>query len=240
MVDFQRARKPEEKDERRRAILLAARDLAREVGARELSLNELGRRSGVSKPNIYRYFESREEVLFRLFVHELEEIVGEVDESLGAAPGGVPEVAARLAQAYLARPLFCQLLGMVSETLEHNLSPAAIASGKAEMGALFARVVAALTRALPWLTEADAAWASQSIALYVAALWPAAHPSCAAAEVLGRPEFAAMKPDARRDLGRFVEVLLSGLEALQTAGAAAPRAPVRASLPARAPRPRRG
>ena len=93
MTRFQRARKPEEKDERRRAILLAARDLAREVGARELSLNELGRRSGVSKPNIYRYFESREEVLFRLFVHELEEVVGEVEESLGSAPADVPEIA---------------------------------------------------------------------------------------------------------------------------------------------------
>ena len=217
MTRFQRARKPEEKDERRRAILLAARDLAREVGARELSLNELGRRSGVSKPNIYRYFESREEVLFRLFVHELEEVVGQVEESLGAAPADVPEIAARLTRVYLAHPLFCQLLGMMSETIEHNLSVEAIAAGKAEMATLLARVAGALARALPWLSAADATWASHATALYVAALWPAAHPSCAAAEVLGRPEFAAMKPDAPRDLGRLVEVLLSGLAALAAA-----------------------
>ena len=214
MTPFQRARKPEEKDERRQAILLAARDLAREVGVRDLSLNELGRRSGVSKPNIYRYFESLEEVLFRLFIHELEEVVEEVDASLGAAAGDVPSVAAQLTRVYLARPLFCQLLGMMSATIEHNLSVETIASGKAEMYTLFARVVEALARALPWLSAADAAWASQSIALYVAALWPAANPSCAAVEVLGRPEFAALKPDAARDLGRFVEVLLTGLAAL--------------------------
>ncbi len=224
MTVFQRARKPEEKDERRRAILLAARDLASEVGARELSLNELGRRSGVSKPNIYRYFESREEVLFRLFIHELEEVVSEVDETLGAVKADVPSVAAFFTRVYLARPLFCQLLGMMSETIEHNLGVETIAAGKAEMNALFARVVGALARALPWLSEADALWASQSIALYVAALWPATHPSPAAAEVLARAEFCALQPDAARDLGRLVEVLLTGLEALNRSRSAVPTA----------------
>src|SRR3954464_1120699 len=70
MAGFHRGRKPEDKEVRRRAILDAARELAREAGAFDLSLNELGRRSGVSKPNIYRYFESREDILFQLYLAE--------------------------------------------------------------------------------------------------------------------------------------------------------------------------
>jgi AcrR family transcriptional regulator len=214
MSRFQRARKPEEKELRRKAILRSARELAREVGPIELSLNELGRRSGVSKPNIYRYFESREEILLSLFVAELEELVVHLEAGLGEQNDDVREVAACVAHAYLARPLLCQLLGMVSSILEHNLSVEAIAEAKTEIHALAFRASSALARALPWLSSFDAGWCAHSVALYVAGLWPAAHPSRNAAEVAARPEFAALKPDAGRDLRRFVQVMLSGLECL--------------------------
>src|SRR5258706_10967542 len=110
MPKFQRARKPEEKEVRRRAILRAARALAREVGPIELSLNEVGRRSGVSKPNIYRYFESKEEILLRIFASELEDLVADVEAAFAKLDGGVPAVASCIAREYLRRPLLCQLL----------------------------------------------------------------------------------------------------------------------------------
>jgi AcrR family transcriptional regulator len=212
MRRFERARKPEEKELRRRAILTAARELAREVGPIELGLNELGRRSGVSKPNIYRYFESREEVLLRLFIAELTDVVAEIEEWLLTCENDLRGVSLCLTRAYLSRKLFCQLLGMVSSILEHNLSPEVIASCKTEVQALSAKISAALRLALPWLSVTDANWAEHSIALYASGLWPAANPSKNAAEVLARPEFQAMKPNAAKDLGRFIEVLLLGLQ----------------------------
>jgi AcrR family transcriptional regulator len=212
MPRFQRARKPEEKEIRRRAILQAARDLAREVGPIELGLNELGRRSGVSKPNIYRYFESREEILLRLYVAELVEMVGQLEARL--RPGfEIPAVAAVVAREHLSRPLLCQLSGMAASILEHNISADTIAAVKTEMLSLLARAVTALRRSLPWLSEADAAFALQAIESQLAALWPAANPSRAAREVLSRPEFAALCADAGRDFPRFIEVFLAGLRA---------------------------
>jgi AcrR family transcriptional regulator len=71
---FTRARRPEEKEVRRQQILTAARTLLAERGVSELSLNELARRSRVSKPNVYRYFESREDVLLQLWVDEVREL----------------------------------------------------------------------------------------------------------------------------------------------------------------------
>jgi AcrR family transcriptional regulator len=210
---FRRARKPEEKDQRRGAILAAARTLAREVGPIELSLNELGRRSGVSKPNIYRYFESREEILLHLFVAELDELTSALEAELAPRELSIGKLTATIVREFLARPLFCQLLGMVASILEHNLSAEAIALAKRDMHGHSARAAAALGHALPWLTPEDAAWLTQTIALYVAGLWPATHPSKAAAEVMARPEFAPFRPDAARDLERFVELLLYGLEA---------------------------
>jgi len=216
MPRFQRARKPEEKEVRRRAILEAARDLAREVGPMDLGLNALGRRSGVSKPNIYRYFESREDVLLRLYTAELAEVVTALEARLGA-DREIAEVASLLASEHLARPLLCQLAGMVSSILEHNLSAEAIASSKADMLALVPRAVGALRRALPWLDVDDAWFALRAVELHLAALWPMANPSRAAREVLSRPEFAVMIVDAGRDYPRFVEVLLEGLRAKPSA-----------------------
>jgi hypothetical protein len=104
---------------------------------------------------------------------------------------------------------------MVTSILEHNLSVDAIAESKARMVDLSMGAAAAMVRVMPWLDPLDAAWAVQAIALYVAGLWPAAHPSQAAVEVLSRPEFASFKPVAERDLTRFVEVLLAGLDAMK-------------------------
>lgn len=213
MTRFLRARQPEQKDERRRAILEAARALAREVGAIELSLNELGRRSGVSKPNIYRYFESREDVLLQLFVLELEDVVAAIEGGLAKknVRGDQKKIASCLVRAFLDRPLFCELLVIVAAILEHNLSVKAIASSKAEVIQGTVRVADALRSVLPGLSAAKALWATQTIAFYVAGLWPHAYPSANADEVLGRPEFAGFKPKAERDLVMFVRVLLAGM-----------------------------
>jgi AcrR family transcriptional regulator len=235
MPRFQRARKPEEKEVRRHAILQAARDLAREAGPMALGLNELGRRSGVSKPNIYRYFESREEILLRLYVEELVAAVESLEARL--RPGlDVPAVAAIVAREHLSRPLLCQLAGMAASILEHNMTAETIAAVKGQLLSVVPRAAAALRRALPWLSEADAGFALQAIELQLAALWPAANPSRAAREVLSRPEFAALCADAGRDFPRFIEVLLAGLragaefEALSGRGNSAGRLPERASL----------
>jgi AcrR family transcriptional regulator len=220
MARFQRARKPEEKEVRRHAILQAARDLAREVGPIALGLNELGRRSGVSKSNIYRYFESREEILLRLYVEELVELVQALEARL--RPGlDVAGVAAAVAREHLSRPLLCQLAGMAASILEHNMAADTIAAVKGQLLPVLPQAVAALRRPLPWLSEADAGFAMQAIELQLAALWPAANPSRAAREVLSRPEFAALCADAGRDFPRFIEVLLAGLRA--RASAPAPR-----------------
>ena len=76
---------------------------------------------------------------------------------------------------------------MTAAILEHNVSVAAIANAKGLILAHLTRLQTALSQALPWLTPSEAAWAAQASAHYVAGLWPAAHPSPAAAEVLAPP-----------------------------------------------------
>ncbi len=209
---FQRARKPEEKEIRRQAILKAARRLMSEVGSVELSLTELARRSGVSKPNIYRYFESREEVLLHVWVEEVRELSNRLDASFAAVPvGDIAATAKAIVAAFAAQPRLCELTSIVSPVLERNLSADAIVGAKRTLAGLSLRIGQLLHERLPSISLDDCAWAASAAGIYVAGIWPAANPGPVAAEVFARPDLAGMKPAFTRDFTRFLEVLFSGL-----------------------------
>src|ERR1700744_906315 len=63
---YQRARRPEQKLERRDAILGAARELARQGGVRTVSLADIRARVGIHKSALLRYFETREQIFLEL------------------------------------------------------------------------------------------------------------------------------------------------------------------------------
>jgi len=77
---FQRARSPERKQLRRMAILQAASDVLARDGIEATSLNAIARQAGMVKSNIYRYFESREEILLRLMLLDLSDLNGDLEK----------------------------------------------------------------------------------------------------------------------------------------------------------------
>src|ERR1700749_3228014 len=92
----QRARRPEQKEQRREAILAAAADLARRDGVRAVSLSEIARAVGIHKSALLRYFETREQIFLELTAREWREWEAEVTAELGeiAASDGTPAAAA--------------------------------------------------------------------------------------------------------------------------------------------------
>ncbi len=62
---FRRARSPARKALRRAALLRAAAELVDADGPEGVSLAAIAARAGGAKSNVYRYFESREEILAR-------------------------------------------------------------------------------------------------------------------------------------------------------------------------------
>jgi TetR/AcrR family transcriptional regulator len=217
---FQRARKPEEKELRRQAILKAARRLMDEVGSIDVGLNELARRSGVSKPNIYRYFESREEVLLHVWIDEARDFCDRLQEAFaGVAVGDAAATARAIAAAFAAQPRMAELMAIVAPVLERNLSVAAIVTGRRTLADLGLRIAMLLHGRLPALPLEECAWAASAIGTYVAGIWPTVHPGPAAAEALARPELASASPVFERDVPRFIEVLFAGLLRVPRPGA---------------------
>lgn len=183
-----------------------------EIGSVELSLSELARRSGISKPNIYRYFESREEVLLQVWIEEVRELTDRLDASFATVPvGDIAATAAAIAAAFAAQPSLCELTSIVSPVLERNLSADAIVAAKRTLLGLSLRIGQLLHERLPSLSLEDCVWAAAAAGTYVAGAWPAANPGPVAAEVFAHPELAGTKPVFTRDFTRFLEVIFTGL-----------------------------
>jgi TetR/AcrR family transcriptional regulator len=209
---FQRARKPQEQQLRRDAILAAASELFDIEGPQGTGLNAIAARAAFTKSNVYRYFESREEVLMSLFLIEFESFVSDFETRSAACPAGdIDALAAISANTFVAHPRFCTFIGILTSVLEQNVSVEKIIALKRAVTVLNRRITAAVSAKLPTATPADCGWAVAMVATLVAGMWPNVTPSAAAAEVLAMPEFEYLKPRPERDLTRAIAALFAAI-----------------------------
>lgn len=210
---FQRARRPEQKEERRLHLLETAKVALHggmEVG--ELGLNELARQAQMTKSNVYRYFENREALLLALLEEESAQWGSELGRRLAAIPHATAEQIAReFAGASAAYPLMCRLLSVLPSIIEHNVSPERLVEFKLGSLSLLADVAAQLHQIAP--TSSLAAYVSflrLAMALMIG-LWPLSHPAEALDGVLSQPELQPLRYDFESDLAAGLVLLLQGL-----------------------------
>jgi TetR/AcrR family transcriptional regulator len=209
---FQRARKPEEIEARRETLLAAAAELFDAEGPMGAGLNAIAARAGFTKSNVYRYFESREQVLLELFLAEAERLIPALGAQIAAVPeGDVTALAAALANCFGANVRFGHLSAILVSVLEANVSEDTLIAVKRKMVSQAHLVGTALMDKLPGTRLADCLWAFTMVGTLASGMWPGARPSPTAARVLAREEFAAMKPDIGRDLERAAAALLNAI-----------------------------
>lgn len=68
------------RDERQDAILEAAQKLISDNGVDSVTMKELAKKTGLSRPAIYQYFASREHILAELVINEIADLSNAVDE----------------------------------------------------------------------------------------------------------------------------------------------------------------
>ncbi|HEY1971361.1 MAG TPA: TetR family transcriptional regulator [Pseudonocardia sp.] len=206
---FRRARRPEQVEARRAAILDAAVALLRERPISEISLRELSARVGLAKSNVLRYFDSREaiflEVLDQFWTEWLDDLQVRLAEPgpAGADFARERELAGILAAELAARPLLCELIASMGGVLERNISPDFARGFKQRAMANTARLAALAEGWLPGLTAAGAAHFAAMVGVVIGGVWPYVNPTeavAAAIAELGCPSirdlFADMLTDA--------------------------------------------
>lgn len=217
-MGFQRARTEEQREVRRRAILDMASAMLDEMPVAAVTLNELSRRVGLAKPNVLRYFESREAVLLELLDHFLQEwltqLAGElaagVDRSLPLA-GRAVAVVEILSRTLSGRAVLCDLFGAQGSVLEHNVSVEVVARYKRASLERLTTMAGLLREHLPEL-GADAEFYSLQTLLTAAALaaYSAPPPSLRAAYE-AEPDLARFHLDPKDYLRQALTATLLGV-----------------------------
>jgi AcrR family transcriptional regulator len=210
---FRRARKPDEKALRRKAILDAAAALFVTKGLDGVSLNAVARRAGIAKSNVYRYFETREAIFLALLDEDLTAWVAALEAALAPLSGDAdPRAVARvLAQTLVAAPRSCALEAAVTTVFEQNTSEELIASHKRHVLRIGVRLGNALRAALPSLPAPAVGPLLRYVHAAIAGLYPLANPAPAAARAMQDPQLAVLRCDFAEDLEAMLAAVLTSL-----------------------------
>ncbi|HEY5398184.1 MAG TPA: TetR family transcriptional regulator [Trebonia sp.] len=217
---FLRARRPEQKQQRRDDILTAARELALAEGVRAVSLAGIAARAGIDKSALLRYFETREQIFLELTAREWPAWVQALHDGLdGAVPAaaeaggpGPSLVADVVARSFGDRPLFCDLLAHTPLNLERNVSPEAVRGYKLISLAAVGEAADVVHRVLPDLTERECREFISALASLAGTVWQIANPVPALAALFAAdPALANACVDLVPRLRRTGEILLAGL-----------------------------
>lgn len=209
---WKRARKPEQKAERIDAILEAAGVLLEENGLEGTGLNAIARQAGLSKPNLYVYFESREAILLQLLLQESAAWAKSFKRRLDQIEtGNVDAVAQAFADSLARRRRFCTLSASLASVFEHNVGPETVAEFKREFLVIVQPSVSAMSEVLPGLSDEDSFWALAMLVMSATGSWAHCHPSPSVEAVLKQPDFVHMKFEFKETISRLAACFLGGL-----------------------------
>ncbi|WP_326835633.1 TetR/AcrR family transcriptional regulator [Amycolatopsis rhabdoformis] len=211
--DFQRARRPEHKEQRREAILAAARLLATRDGVRSVTLGDIAGEVGVHKSALLRYFETREEIYLHLTAAGWRDWAAALHTALDGATGAsTAEVAGTLAQSLHERPLFCDLLAHAPMTLERHVSLESVRAFKLSALDAVEDIAALLARVLPGLDSVSGRNVVATVTSLGATLWQASHPPDTLAQLYREdPRLGHAVVDFTPRLRLLTEAVLVGL-----------------------------
>lgn len=112
---------PELINERRETIINACEELYQTMSFREISLKEIGKNVPFSRPTIYNYFETKEEIFLALFEREYRSWNRDLEAILnGQEELASEELADRIAMSLTKRKQLLKLLSMNNYDMEEN------------------------------------------------------------------------------------------------------------------------
>ena len=112
---------PELTQTRKNEIVSACEKLFQTMSFREITIKEIAEETSFTRPSIYNYFETKEEIFLALFQKEYEAFAGELDLLCQRDDAlSLDELASALAQALAKRAMLLKLLSMNLYDMEEN------------------------------------------------------------------------------------------------------------------------
>ena len=147
---------PELIGERREEILNVCERLYQTMHFKDVTIKEIGKETTFSRPTIYNYFESKEEIFLGLFEREYLSWTAELEEMCEEAAGLSREgLAEKIAGSLEKRGLLLKLLAVNLYDMEENSRMERLVSFKTAYGKSREALARLIHTAYPNLTEAE-------------------------------------------------------------------------------------
>ena len=147
---------PEEIARKREEIVDACEHLYQTMSFKEITLKEISKITSFSRPTIYNYFETKEEIFLALFKREYDRwnenltVIFEENEQLTKV-----QLAEKIAQSLAERQQLLKLLSMNNYDMEANSRQELLTSFKESYGNSLSRMSMLLTKFCPDMSVTD-------------------------------------------------------------------------------------
>ena len=195
---------PELISERREEIVSACEKLYQTMSFREITLKEIGNEVPFSRPTIYNYFQTKEEIFLALFEREYRTWTQDL-EKIGKKDVNAEELAEEVAKSLEKRALMLRLLSVNLYDMEENSRIERLVEFKKAYCASVEAFDALLQKALPDQSEQERRETLVTAFEFIHGVYPYAHAT--------KKQIEAMKEaGCRYDKKSIYELSLVGLK----------------------------
>ena len=147
---------PELIAQRREEIISACEKLYQTMSFKEITLKEIGNETSFSRPAIYNYFQTKEEIFLALYELEYRRWNRDLEKILAEeTPLSRAQVAERIARSLEKREQLLKLLSMNNYDMEANSRPELLTTFKAAYGRSMANIRGILARFCPEISGGE-------------------------------------------------------------------------------------
>jgi AcrR family transcriptional regulator len=208
-----RARKSEEKQERRELLLTSASALFERHGFAGVTMAEIAREAGLAKGTVYLYFKTKEELFLALLDRELDRWSLAMAEALSQRQTWRPaQLAAAAAQALEERHLLRKLLALMGSVLEHNVDYESALAFKEGLARRAWASGALLESVFPFLDQGEGTHLLLRLYGLAIGLQQIAEPAPIMQEVLALPNLADFRISFRTSFEEGARHMLEGMQ----------------------------
>ena len=209
---WQRARSPDQISQRTATILEAAGEVFSEMPYEKVTMRLIANRANFTRSNLYRYFNTREEIFLTLFQTDVDAWMNEMNDSFNLSSSvSIDSFVSLWTDILLRQKRLLRLSPLLAISLEKHVTERVYRDFKISLKDMALSVFPVLKKALSGFNkEAIGGFLLFNLAL-VAGAWPMSQYSEMQRSVLSEPDLSWMKMDFKNFLQKSIAAYLRGI-----------------------------
>ncbi len=196
-------------NQRRTEILDACAKLYEEKGFKDMTVKDISHETSFSRPSIYNYFETKEEIFLGLLGREAEEWINSLNGLLDcedAVP--IKELTGRIADTLAERRVFLKILAMNIYEIEDNSRMERLMEYKEIFREIYGKFGEILRKFIPGITDERVGRIENVFFPFLNGIYPYAYPTEKQMEAMDRIGFSYEAQSIRNLVCSFLEEII--------------------------------